>query len=83
MSCPLCQAVISHPTFKSTVDALVQLRDDVEAKAMQRLVYEGLTKCADLTTPSSTWYKKEKEYVMHRYSYSLCNSCKVSLHTFT
>eukprot|EP01133_Synstelium_polycarpum_P010728 gene10728-12487_t len=58
------------------MEPLLKLKETIQSKAMQRLAYEGLTKCKELEDKSSQWYKNPMGYSMNRYSYVECFKCR-------
>ena len=76
LECPLCKRDIQHDALAGLLKKANSCRDQVRAKALQRLSYEQLTQCKDITDPQSHFYKKPQEYAMHRYAYYECEKCK-------
>eukprot|EP01105_Mastigella_eilhardi_P011025 TRINITY_DN253_c1_g1_i2.p1 TRINITY_DN253_c1_g1~~TRINITY_DN253_c1_g1_i2.p1 ORF type:complete len:811 (+),score=195.14 TRINITY_DN253_c1_g1_i2:140-2572(+) len=74
--CPLCKKCITHPTLKPLLAPLEALRGELEAKAAQRLVFEGLNNAPELKDPTSPFFKKPTEFAVHRFSYFMCHKCQ-------
>eukprot|EP01107_Rhizomastix_libera_P007554 TRINITY_DN2253_c0_g1_i2.p1 TRINITY_DN2253_c0_g1~~TRINITY_DN2253_c0_g1_i2.p1 ORF type:complete len:650 (+),score=112.13 TRINITY_DN2253_c0_g1_i2:497-2446(+) len=74
--CPLCKQPIKHPALNFLLDPIMKLKSELEAKATQRLQYEGLAKSKDLTNVSSPYYKQPTRYAMETFSYFQCFKCQ-------
>lgn len=75
LDCPLCAKPIKHASLTALLEPAHKFKDAVEAKANQRLVFEGLLGDDALTQASSRFYRKPVEYAMSRYAYYECHKC--------
>ncbi|GAM23810.1 hypothetical protein SAMD00019534_069850 [Acytostelium subglobosum LB1] len=76
LDCPLCNRQMKHVQLKELTAESIRLRDIVQAKASQRLIFEGLNKTKELECKSSKWYRNPEGYAMHHYSYYMCFKCR-------
>ena len=51
MDCPLCNKVMSHAALKKLLKPSIKLKKEIEAKALDRLKIEGLSKDPRLKQP--------------------------------
>ena len=73
------QTEINHPSLEKHLQPLGDLKSEVERKALQRLEYEGLMFCDEVTTPGTKFHENPTEYAVTKYAYYMCSKCgKVS-----
>jgi hypothetical protein len=77
IDCPLCRKTLSHsdPEIMKLIQPQISLREKVKAKAMERLIFEGLEKDPRIVNPSSEFYNKPDQYAMHHFQFFQCSSC--------
>lgn len=51
MNCPLCKQHIEHPLLEDLLQPIRKLKDEIAAKAMQRLEFEGLKNDPEVPPP--------------------------------
>ena len=73
--CPLCKATIEHDSLLSLTAPIKLLYNAVKAKSLQRLKYDNLETCSELTSSGSVYYNDPTGYSMHKYAYYLCYKC--------
>ena len=74
--CAMCNERIEHPALEEQTTEIARLHTAVKHKALERLEYEGMKSCKELTDPASRYFKKPAELAMDRYSYYPCYKCK-------
>jgi E3 ubiquitin-protein ligase MYCBP2 len=75
LKCPLCKKQIAHPSLEATLKPYLKLLQDVEAKALQRLKFEGLDKDPNITDPNAKYYGQPAAYALDRFAYYPCFKC--------
>lgn len=86
--CPLCKAEIRHPALtqivasieelKKTLTVVVSTPMTMQARAVNRLKFEGMENDKELTSKDSRFYKAPELYAMQRFSYYMCFKCRVN-----
>eukprot|EP00899_Mesostigma_viride_P018033 jgi/Mesvir1/26230/Mv02406-RA.1 len=75
LNCPLCMRQMEHPVLEGSLQAPLQLLDQVKAKASKRLRLEGMH-TRDEVQPGGTFEGRPGEFAMNLFSYYLCFKCK-------
>ncbi|KAF2071788.1 hypothetical protein CYY_006895 [Polysphondylium violaceum] len=76
LDCPICKELMEHPSIQSIVEPILKLKTTIQAKALARLSYEGLSKTKELEDKKSKWFNNPDAYSMDRYVYYQCFKCK-------
>lgn len=77
LECALCKQMINHPALQEDLKPILELKEQVKNKALQRLRFvEGDKKVPELTDPHSKWFNNPEGYTMYRFAYFLCYKCK-------
>eukprot|EP00457_Paulinella_chromatophora_P000316 gb/GEZN01000316.1/.p1 GENE.gb/GEZN01000316.1/~~gb/GEZN01000316.1/.p1 ORF type:complete len:1660 (-),score=215.21 gb/GEZN01000316.1/:6-4985(-) len=74
--CPQCKARIVHPAFKAELAPIDLLQDEVEAKALDRLRYEGKQKDAAVNNKGGEYFGNELGYAMKCFLFYTCFKCE-------
>ena len=74
--CPLCKKPISHPALEPLLAPLEKLKDNIKAKSLQRLLYEGLDKDPQIVNKDGKFYNDPEGFAFDRFSYFSCYECK-------
>jgi len=75
MLCSICKTEIDHPSLEHHLQPLRDLKAQVEKKALQRLEYEGLMNCDEITTPGTKFHQNPTEFALAKYAYYMCSKC--------
>lgn len=78
LNCSVCKKEIEHPLLDHLIKPLKQLKLDVENKALQRLNYDGLVKCKQITDSSSIYFNQPLQFALSKYAYYQCHKCNKS-----
>ena len=75
LSCPLCNALVSHPALAATMQPWLQLKEVVRKKASERLVWEGCQNDREVQKGGKYEGRKD-DYAMDLFAYYECYLCK-------
>jgi len=76
LDCALCKKQMSHPALASDLKPLLQLYEQVKAKAIQRLQFLKLDKSKEITNAQSPYFNAPEKYALYHFSYFTCFKCK-------
>jgi hypothetical protein len=76
LNCPLCKQVMSHPALSASMESMLLLKADVQAKATARLKTEGMENDDAFVSPQGKYYRKRDEYAMDRFAFYMCSKCR-------
>jgi len=76
LACPLCKADIKHPSLDVTLKPSLDLRDEVQRKARERLKMENMENDKRLFEPSDRYYKQPLAYAMDVFAFYPCAKCQ-------
>lgn len=76
LDCTICRKRMVHPAIAAPMAPHLAIQDHISKKAMERLVYENLTRCDKITDRKSPYYNKPQEYAEHRFLFFMCFKCK-------
>lgn len=77
LNCPLCKKIVDHPALNKDIKPYLKLKQLVQAKALQRLRYEGLENDPHVTDASSPYHNNPGKYAMDIFAYYPCYKCKL------
>lgn len=75
LQCPLCRQQVESPALSELLEPMIQLRDVVTEKALQRLAHEGRENDEALRKDGD-WEGDKAGYAMHIYAYYQCYKCQ-------
>ena len=75
LQCPLCNALVQHPALDAVLRPLLELREVVKKKAVERLVWEGCSNDAPLQK-GGKYEGKREAYALDLFAYYQCFTCK-------
>jgi E3 ubiquitin-protein ligase MYCBP2 len=77
LECALCKQQTDHPALQEDLKPILELKEQVKNKALQRLKFvEGDKKLPELVEATSKWRNNPEGYAMYRFAYFLCYKCK-------
>eukprot|EP00276_Gloeochaete_wittrockiana_P006640 CAMPEP_0184650452 /NCGR_PEP_ID=MMETSP0308-20130426/7975_1 /TAXON_ID=38269 /ORGANISM="Gloeochaete witrockiana, Strain SAG 46.84" /LENGTH=691 /DNA_ID=CAMNT_0027083973 /DNA_START=100 /DNA_END=2172 /DNA_ORIENTATION=+ len=76
LNCPLCNGKMDHPSLRDLIGPIDQLQAKIKDMAAERLQFEDLLKCKEVTDPQSRFHNDPASYAMHRYAYFPCYKCQ-------
>jgi hypothetical protein len=76
MNCPLCPNVMRSPALDDLLQPLLQLKEAVESKALERLKVEKMDQDDRVAKPNGDFFNKPLEYAMKCFAFYTCFRCK-------
>lgn len=74
--CPQDKINITHLSLGPVLGPILKLKEDIEARAMARLKYEGRLKDPKIYDKEQTYYNDPVAFAMHEYVFYPCHKCK-------
>ena len=75
LNCPLCAQPVTHPGLNRQLAPHRRLQEEVRAKAMERLVVEGMQADPPLLAPAHRFFRQPLAYAQATLAFYLCSQC--------
>jgi E3 ubiquitin-protein ligase MYCBP2 len=74
--CPSCKKWMNHPAIVPEMQKILDLKQEIEKRAVKRLIAEGLDKSEELK-PEGKFHKNPEAFAVDKLNYYMCFKCKV------